>query len=275
MSNDMFARKEMKQSFWRSCCLQGCNTYARQQGLGFGYSMIPFLKELYKDDKEAYAKSLLRHTELFNITPQLATFVMGVSMAMEEEAKSNPEFDTESISAIKTALMGPLSGFGDAILWGSWRTISIGIGLGFAAKGSAFGAVIFILLFNSVAWAMRYFGYGLGYHKGMEFLANATEGGLLENFTVASKILGAAVVGYMISATVGFKTTIALNFDGWTTSLQTDIFDAFMPKLLPLVLCFVTYNWVRKGKKSTTILLWLTLFSFAIAIVESLPIFCG
>ena len=68
MSNDMFARKEMKQSFWRSCCLQGCNTYARQQGLGFGYSMIPFLKELYKDDKEAYAKSLLRHTELFNIT---------------------------------------------------------------------------------------------------------------------------------------------------------------------------------------------------------------
>lgn len=275
MTNDMFKREEMKKSFWKSLALQGCNTYARQQGLGFGYAMIPFLKELYKDDPKEYADSLLRHTELFNITPQLGTFVMGISMAMEEEARNNPDFDRGSISAIKTALMGPLSGFGDAILWGSWRTISIGIGLGFAAQGSVFGAIIFVVLFNAVAWAMRYIGYGLGYHKGMEFIASATEGGLLENFTVAAKILGATVVGYMICKTVGFTTTISFTFDGWTTSLQEDIFDAFMPKILPLVLCFVTYNYVRKGKNTTTILLGLVIFAFALAIIESLPIFGG
>ena len=50
----VFERKDMRESWWRSLQLQTCNTYARQQGLGFGISMIPFLKELYKDDEEAY-----------------------------------------------------------------------------------------------------------------------------------------------------------------------------------------------------------------------------
>ncbi len=268
----VFERKEMRESWWRSLQLQTCNTYARQQGLGFGISMIPFLRELYKDDEEAFREALLRHLQLFNITPQCVTFVMGLAMAMEEEAKRNPAFDKGSINAVKTALMGPLSGFGDAILWGSWRTISIGIGLGIAQTGSALGAIVFVLLFNSVAWFIRYYGYGLGYNRGMDFIAQATEGGLFENFTMAAKILGATVVGYMISSTVGLKTTITFSFGEYTRALQTD-FDSIMPKLLPLILSFITYGWVRKGKKTTTILLYLLAIAVVLALIEAIPIF--
>ena len=95
---DFYSRKEVRSCFWRSCWLQGCNTYARQQGLGYGVAMLPFLKELYKDNPEELSDAMLRHTELFNITPQCVNFVMGITMAMEEEGKANPEFDKSSIN---------------------------------------------------------------------------------------------------------------------------------------------------------------------------------
>lgn len=259
--------------FWRSLWLQGCNTYARQQGLGFGVAMLPFLKKEYGDDKDALSDAMMRHTELFNITPQCVTFVMGIVMAMEEEAKENPEFDKESISAIKIALMGPLSGIGDAILWGSWRAISIGIAISFSSQGSVLGPILYFLLFNSVAWAIRYFGYKIGYSSGMAFIERATSSGLFENFTMAAKILGASVVGYMIATTVGLETTLSFNMNGVSTSLQQDIFDVIMPGFLSLVLCFGTYYFVKKGKSTTKILLGLTLLAFAIALIESIPIF--
>jgi mannose/fructose/N-acetylgalactosamine-specific phosphotransferase system component IID len=37
-------KQEFKSGFWRSCALQGCFNYERQQGLGFGYAMIPHLR---------------------------------------------------------------------------------------------------------------------------------------------------------------------------------------------------------------------------------------
>lgn len=268
-----FDRKEVRSSFWRSCNLQGCNTYARQQGLGYGYAMIPFLKELYKEDKEALADALLRHTELFNITPQCVNFVMGLTMAMEEEAVKNSEFDKSSISAIKTALMGPLSGIGDAIFWGSWRTIAIGIAISFSISGSILGPISFFVIFNSLGWAVRYLGMKIGYEQGMQFIESATEGGLFENFTMAAKILGATVVGYMICSAVKLTTTITITLNEMSTSIQQDVFDKIMPSLLPLILCFATYYYVKKGKKTTTILVGLIILSFVLAIIESLPIF--
>lgn len=271
--NSFFKRKEVRKSFIRSCALQGCNTYARQQGLGYGFAMIPFLTNLYKDDKDALADSLLRHTELFNITPQLVNFVMGLTMAMEEEAVENPDFDKTSISAIKAALMGPLSGIGDAIFWGSWRTISIGIAISFSVSGSILGPISFFVIFNSLGWIIRYFGMKIGYEQGMQFIESATEGGLFENFTMAAKILGSTVVGYMISTAVKLTTTLTLNFGEMSTSLQADVFDKIMPNLLPLILCLATFSFVKKGKNTTRVLLGLIVLSCIIAIFESIPIF--
>ncbi len=48
---------------------------------------------------------------------------------MEKEASINPDFDKGSINAVKVALMGPLSGIGDSIFWGSLRVVAAGIGL--------------------------------------------------------------------------------------------------------------------------------------------------
>lgn len=137
MTTGKMEKKEFMSGFWRSCCLQGCFNYERQQGLGFGYAMIPHLRRIYKDDPEGFKEAMKRHLVFYNITPQCTTFVQGIAVAMEEEAASNPDFDASSINAIKTALMGPLSGIGDSIFWGTLRTIGWASGFPSACRATS------------------------------------------------------------------------------------------------------------------------------------------
>ena len=48
----------------------------------------------------------------YNCTPQTSAFVLGLASSMEEQYYEDPvSFNPESISAVKTSLMGPLSGW--------------------------------------------------------------------------------------------------------------------------------------------------------------------
>lgn len=267
--------KEFMSNFWRSCCLQGCFNYERQQGLGFGYAMIPSLKRIYENDEEGFKDALKRHLTFYNITPQCTTFVQGIVIAMEEEAAVNKDFDKSSINAVKTALMGPLSGIGDSIFWGTLRTIGLGIGISFCMQGSILGPILFLLIHNIPHWFVRYKALEIGYSQGLSFMENATEGGLLENFSMAAKILGSVVVGAMIASMISFTTTITLNMGNYQTLSIQSIFDGIMPKLLPLILAFGCFGLIRKGKKTTTVMLLLFAVAFVVALLEGLPMFQG
>jgi mannose/fructose/N-acetylgalactosamine-specific phosphotransferase system component IID len=265
--------KEFMSGFWRSLCLQGCFNYERQQGIGFGYAMIPHLKRIYKDDPEGYAAALGRHVTFFNITPQCTTFVQGIAVAMEEEAAKNKDFDTSAINAVKTALMGPLSGIGDSIFWGSLRTIGLGIGIGFCTQGNILGPIIFLLIHNIPHYWVRWKGLEIGYEQGLSFMEAAESSGLIETFAMAAKILGATVVGAMISSMIGFTTTLTLNLGNYQTMSVQSIFDGIAPKLLPLLLAFGSFWLVRKGKKTTTVMLILFALALVLAFLEGLPMF--
>ncbi len=267
------SRAEFMSGFWRSCGLQGCFNYERQQGIGFGYAMIPHLRRIYKDDEDGFKEALKRHITFFNITPQMTTFVQGVTVAMEEEASQNKEFDTASINSVKTALMGPLSGIGDSIFWGTLRTIGLGVGLSFCMQGNILGPILFLLIHNIPAWYVRYKGLDIGYVKGMSFLESATEGGMIDTFSTAAKFLGATVVGSMISSMINFSTTLTLNMGNYQTLSIQSVLDSIAPKLLPLGLAFICFFMVRKGKKTTTIMLILFIVGFILAWIEGLPMF--
>ena len=96
---------------FRSYLLQSSFNYERMQAGGWTYSLIPGLKKIHRD-KEDLALSLENHLQFMNTNPQLVTFMHGVIIAMEE-SKESPK----SIQAIKTALMGPLGGIGDALFY--------------------------------------------------------------------------------------------------------------------------------------------------------------
>ena len=115
-------KKDLISLFWRAFLLPACYSMDRMQAPGFAYSILPVLKKLYGDDKEKLAEACSRHSEVYNNTFACSPFVLGIVAAMEEEACANPDFDVNSINAIKVALMGPLSGIGDTFFWGTLET---------------------------------------------------------------------------------------------------------------------------------------------------------
>ncbi len=157
--------------------------------MGYAFAMSPALKRIYQDPTEL-GRALQRHLVLFNTTPHLSTFIFGLSIAMEEENQRNPEFNEESINAIKTSLMGPLAGIGDSIFWGSLKVIAAGMGIYFAQQGSLLGPILALLVYNLPHLLCRWYGLKLGYRAGTTWLMRIYQSGLMDRVTYIASIVG-------------------------------------------------------------------------------------
>lgn len=246
-------RKDLMKVFWRSLALQGCFNYERMQAIGYAYAMIPILRKLYPTD-EKMSEALKRHVGFFNTSPQTVSFIYGATIALEEQNANSENFDTDAINSIKAALMGPLAGIGDSFFWGTFRIIGAGIGASLAIQGNILGPILFILIYNIPHYLLRYHGLFIGYNSGVSFLQTAFESGTIEKMTSAAKVMGSVVVGSLIASMVRVSTPMILTLGETTLEVQT-IFDGIMPKLLPLALTFAIYGLIRKGFKTTTLML--------------------
>lgn len=249
----VITNKDIRKVFWRSLALQGCFNYERMQAIGYCYAMIPALKKLYPE-KEEMAAALQRHTGFFNTSPQFVSFILGTAIALEEQNTKSSDFDVDSVNSMKAALMGPLAGIGDSFFWGTFRIIGAGIGADLAIQGNILGAILFILIYNIPHYIIRTQGLKIGYRGGMNFIQNAYANGTVEKLTAAAKIMGNVVIGAMIASMVNITSPLVLNFGEATFELQS-LFDGIMPKLLPLLATFGVYALVKKGWKTTTIML--------------------
>lgn len=117
--------KTLKKVFNRHYQLLGCFNYERQMSTGYAWTMMPALRELYKDNPEEMKAAVKRHLEFYNCATTPSPFIIGISCAMEEQnASAEPgEYDPSSITSVKAALMGPLAGIGDSFFWGTFRVI--------------------------------------------------------------------------------------------------------------------------------------------------------
>ena len=98
-------------------------TYYKQMNLAFCLMVAGMLKKIYHGRPDDYAAALRRHAAFFNITVQFAPFVGGIAMAMEERV-ARGEIEPDSVNDVKAALMGPLSGIGDAIFLTTIRVVA-------------------------------------------------------------------------------------------------------------------------------------------------------
>lgn len=260
----VITKRDLRKVFWKSLPFEISWNYVRQDHLGFAYSMTPIIEKLYKDDKEARAEVLQRHTEFFNITVYFSTLVLGIVTAMEEKRAKDPEFDTSSISNVKASLMGPLSGIGDSIFLGTLRIIAAGIGASLAMNGSFLGAVLFLLLYNIPAFALRYFGMMKGYQLGTGLLEKIQKSGLMDKVTNMTGVIGLMTIGSMIATMVTLKVPITFGTGESVTELQ-GIFDTIMPCLLPACVTFFIYWLLGKNVKTTYILLGIIALSIICA----------
>ncbi|RMC40659.1 MULTISPECIES: PTS system mannose/fructose/sorbose family transporter subunit IID [unclassified Lactobacillus] len=253
-NSKLLTKKDLMKTFWRSFTMEWAWNYERQMNLGYSYAMVPALRKIYGNNKEKLQAAYKRHLEFYNVTPWLSTFPLGISIAMEEQNKLDPEFDDVAINNIKVALMGPLSGIGDSFFWGTLRVIATGIGTSLALQGNILGPLLFLLIFNIPALLVRYYGLFVGYNVGSSFIDKIQKTGLMDKLTYGASVLGLAVVGAMVATMVTLKMPLKIGSGAQATSIQK-ICDGIVPGILPLLFTFFIFWLDRKGWKSQYILL--------------------
>ena len=230
-------KKTLNKMVWRSLNLQGSFNYERMQANGWLYGILPGLLAIHGEGTDDLKLSMGHNLEFFNTHPFLVTFVMGIVLSLEQQ-----KADINTIRAVRVAAMGPLGGIGDAIFWFTLVPIAAGICSNMAIEGNVAGPILFLLIFNVVQFAVRFFlmhwSYNLG-TKAIELLtANAKE------FTRAASLLGVFIVGALTSNYGGTALSSEFALENGTT-IQS-ILDGILPKLIPLTLTLSLYFLMKK-----------------------------
>ncbi|MCD8123252.1 MAG: PTS system mannose/fructose/sorbose family transporter subunit IID [Clostridiales bacterium] len=189
----------------RSTFIQGSWNYERMQNGGWCFAMIPAIKKLYST-KEDQTAALKRHLEFFNTHPYIASPILGVTLALEEERANGAPVDDVAIQGVKIGMMGPLAGVGDPVFWYTVRPILGALGASLAMSGNLLGPVLFFVLWNVIRWGFMWYTQEFGYRAGSRITEDLT-GGLLQKVTKGASILGMFVLGSLIERWVSINWT--------------------------------------------------------------------
>ncbi|MBQ1148571.1 PTS mannose/fructose/sorbose transporter family subunit IID [Enterococcus faecium] len=197
------SKKDRLAVAWRSTFIQGSWNYERMQNGGWAFSMIPAIKKLYKT-KEERSAALKRHLEFFNTHPYIASPILGVTLALEEERANGAPVDDVAIQGVKVGMMGPLAGVGDPVFWFTVRSMLGALGASLAMGGNILGPIIFFLGWNIIRWAFMWYTQEFGYKAGSK-ITDDLSGGLLQDVTKGASILGMFVLAALVQRWVSIK----------------------------------------------------------------------
>ncbi|WP_440896527.1 PTS system mannose/fructose/sorbose family transporter subunit IID [Amphibacillus sp. Q70] len=250
-------KKELRSIFIRSCFVRSALNFERHQNLGFSVAMAPVIEKYYdnlEDKKEAYE----RHMQLFLTNPMMAATVIGVASAMEKRKAVEKDITGESISAVKTALMSPLAALGDSLISGTIRPLAAGIAASLALQGSILGPIIFFIVMALVSVGLKYFGVFEGYKRGVSFVTDLQQSGLMHKLTEVASVAALTVIGGFIPAVVSLTTPLEF-VSGETTIVLQEQLDELMPGLLPLGLTVLIYIIIKKTNIKPMTLIFVTM----------------
>ncbi|WP_034550991.1 PTS system mannose/fructose/sorbose family transporter subunit IID [Carnobacterium funditum] len=199
---------------WRSTFIQGSWNYERMQNGGWAFSMIPAIKKLYTT-KEDRAAALKRHLEFFNTHPYIASPILGVTLALEEERANGMPVDDVAIQGVKVGMMGPLAGVGDPVFWFTVRPMLGALGASLALAGNILGPIIFFVAWNIIRWGFMWYTQEFGYKAGSK-ITDDLSGGLLQDVTKGASILGMFVLAALV------QRWVSINFQPVVSRVQLD-----------------------------------------------------
>ena len=296
MANEIKLTKKDRMAVWfRSFYLQGSWNYERMQNGGWAFAMIPAIKKLYKTKEERVA-ALERHLEFFNTHPYVASPVVGVTLALEEERANGAPIDDVTVQGVKIGMMGPLAGVGDPVFWFTVRPILGALAGSMAMAGNILGPIIFFFAWNIIRMSFMWYTQEFGYKTGSRISEDLT-GGLIQDITKGASILGMFILGALVNRWVSVKfaptvSSVKLSngaFIDWSklpsgaagiqqallqqagglsltdhkvTTLQNNL-DSLIPGLSGLLITFICM-WLLKKKVSPIIII---LGLFAVGIV--------
>ncbi|WP_159721228.1 PTS system mannose/fructose/sorbose family transporter subunit IID [Enterococcus sp. CSURQ0835] len=198
-------KKDRISIWWRSTFLQGSWNYERMQNGGWAFTLIPAIKKLYKT-KEDRSAALERHLEFFNTHPYVASPIIGVTLALEEERANGAPIDDVTIQGVKVGMMGPLAGIGDPVFWFTVKPIIGALAASLAMSGNILGPIIYFIAWNAIRMAFMWYTQELGYKAGSK-ITDDLSGGLLQDITKGASILGMFILGSLVNRWVSVKFT--------------------------------------------------------------------
>ena len=220
------------------------------QSLGLTVALTPLLEKYYP--KEEHGKIMDRYlNEYFLTHPMMAYWIIGIVAAIEEKIATTKQMSRDVISAIKTALMGPLAAIGDGLYNGTLRPVVAGIACTLALDGNIFAPILFVLIMASVNIAIRASGIFVGYKQGADFFEKLQETGLFKKIIEAANMVAFMVVGAFASTNVSLSLGIQWMQPEATdpTTLQS-VLDGIMPNILPFSLTLLTWWLIEKKRIS-------------------------
>ena len=198
MAKELKLTKKDRTSVWlRSTFLQGSWNYERMQNGGWAFAMIPAIKKLYKT-KEERADALKRHLEFFNTHPYVASPIIGVTLALEEERANGAPIDDITIQGVKVGMMGPLAGIGDPVFWFTVKPILGALAASLAMSGNILGPFIYFFAWNIIRMAFMWYTQEFGYKAGSRITEDLS-GGILQDITKGASILGMFILGSLVN----------------------------------------------------------------------------
>ncbi|AMB93887.1 PTS system mannose/fructose/sorbose family transporter subunit IID [Aerococcus sanguinicola] len=206
MAEGVKLSKRDRISVWlRSTYLQGSWNYERMQNGGWVFSMIPAIRKLYKT-KDEQAKALQRHLEFFNTHPYVASPILGVTLALEEERANGAPVDDVAIQGVKVGMMGPLAGIGDPVFWFTVKPIIGALAASLAMGGNILGPIIYFVAWNAIRLGFMWYTQEFGYKAGSKITEDLS-GGLLQDITKGASILGMFILGSLVNRWVAISFT--------------------------------------------------------------------
>ena len=263
-------KKMLNSICWRSlnAHMSRVGGQARQMAIGFLWQIMPALNRYYKDQPQKKIEALQRHVLFCNVSNAFYPLLAGIVASMEKQNSETDDYDVSSIIAIKAALMGPLAGIGDSILFSVVRVIAASIGISFALQGSALGAILFFVIYNSATMFFRFaLGYA-GFISGSQFITSMYKNGTLAILTKGAGILGLIMVGAMTASTVKFATIISIPVEGIADpiSLQASL-DTLFIGIVPILLTFGCKKLLDKGVNINWLMLGILALSITLAVL--------
>ena len=154
--------KVLKRVFWRWFLFgQSGWNYEKMQGLGYLYSIYPFLEKKYTKPEEQKEAARV-HSQFFNTNNTMAPGILGVNIALEEQTGLAGK---DAVAGIKTGLMGPLAGIGDTLFFVIPTTIIGSVASYLALQGNPVGLILW-LLFSLVTCCLCALASAKGIRKG-------------------------------------------------------------------------------------------------------------
>ncbi len=243
-SNYKLTKEDFKQINRRSLfTFQLGWNYERMQGSGYLYTILPQLRKIYGDDTPELKEVMKTHTQFFNTSNFFNTIITRIDLAIEEKEGIAGK---QTVSGLKTGLMGPFAAIGDSIFAALIPTIFGALAANMAINGNPTGIFIWIVAQIAVM-VFRWKQLEFAYREGISLVTTMQH--RLTALTDAATLLGVFMVGALVATMVNVKLSWAPSIGDVTLNMQNNL-DMILPRLLPAGIVGGVY-WML-GKKNMT-----------------------